>query len=105
MLFRRLAVFCLGALFAVPVFADVACSSGNLSGLVGTTCDIGSLQFTFQGLYGANYTYDSVSSSYMYGTAKTASDFTFTAFGDGFSLGLTGNNGISLSGPGGNNNN
>lgn len=65
------------AVFAVPAHADPAsCSSGNLASLIGTTCDIGNLQFTFVSLTGDTST----------GGSWSASDFNFTAVPDGFAL-------------------
>jgi hypothetical protein len=68
--------FALGlALLASPAFGSiVACASGNLSAVDGTTCDIGNLQFTFTGLQSAN----------TGGIAWTDSDFFFTALPNGF---------------------
>jgi hypothetical protein len=70
--------FALGlALLASPAFGSiVACASGNLSAVDGTTCDIGNLQFTFTGLQSAN----------TGGIAWTDSDFFFTALPNGFVL-------------------
>lgn len=55
----------------------MACVSGGLSTIDGTTCDIGNLRFTFTGLEGGK----SIS-----GTPWTDSDFTFTVLSNGFEL-------------------
>jgi hypothetical protein len=65
------------AVLAVPAFADSVCGAGNFSNLVGTSCDIGGLKFTFTG----------VSS---YGGGWTASDLYFTPAAKGFTLSFLG---------------
>ena len=60
--------------------ATPTCASGSLSALIVTTCDIGSLRFTFDGLYSGNSS----------GTTWTASDFTFAPVSNGFSLSFIG---------------
>jgi hypothetical protein len=64
------------------------CSSGVLSGLIGTTCDIGNIQFNFTNL-GTT------------GNSYPASDFEFTVLSNGFSIGfLSGDGGPqTLNGP------
>lgn len=69
--FVTLVIFVAGAIS--PAFAGTACASGNLSAVDYTTCDIGSLQFTFTGL---------VSSNGMW----SDSDFTFVVLSNGFQL-------------------
>jgi hypothetical protein len=68
-------------LLGSPAFADIACVGGNLSTIVGTTCDIGALRFNFIVLGSQNY---------LTGTAPgnpwEASDFTFTVLSNGFEL-------------------
>jgi hypothetical protein len=65
------------AYLATPALANiVACASGNLSTVDGTTCDIGNLQFTFTGLQGSNSD----------GIAWTDSEFTLTVLSNGFEL-------------------
>lgn len=60
--------------------SPVACVSGNLSTIDYTTCDIGNLQFTFEGLASDN------SVNYAPGSPWTNSDFTFTVLSNGFAL-------------------
>jgi hypothetical protein len=61
----------------IPAFADgVACASGSLASIDGTTCDIGNLQFAFNGLQSVN----------TLGVPWTDSDFTFTVLSNGFEL-------------------
>lgn len=55
--------------------ADSVCSSGNLAALMGTTCNVGSLQFSFTGFYTDSY-----------GVPWTPTDFTFTTVANGFEL-------------------
>lgn len=94
MLLRRklclsfLVLFC--SLVAVPAFADSACVGGNLSGVIGTTCDIGSIQFTFDYFSGANYAYNNTTGSYVYSAPWSSSDFTFTPVDSGFTLSFDG---------------
>ena len=78
-----------------PSFAG-ACTSGNLSTLIGVTCDIGSLQFTFTGVQSKNYSIND-SGIYVYNTPWTASDFTFATSGNGFALTLSSPQSISTS--------
>jgi hypothetical protein len=90
------------AVLAVPAFAGPIplCASGNLSGIIGTTCDIGSLQFTFTGLSGYQ-DYVVSGGTTTPGSAWSASAFYFTAGTDGFSLSLVASGGQTLTGPGG----
>ena len=76
----------LSTILALPAFADSACVSGNLSPIIGTTCDIGSLQFTF-GWSAENYVYN-FDPGYVQtpGPAAAASDFTFTVGTSGFTV-------------------
>jgi hypothetical protein len=75
-----LAVF---PLLGTPTFLNSPCVSGNLSGIIGTTCDIGNLQFTFNGLSGQDF-------SNVGGVVTIhnwdASDFTLTPTSDGFGI-------------------
>ena len=69
------------AIAASPVSASpVACASGNLSTVDGTTCDIGNLQFTYTGLSSFN------GGGTVGSTPWTDSDFTFTVLSNGFQL-------------------
>ena len=79
-----------GMVWSPAASADSVCPSGNLSGLMDTTCDIGSLQFTFVTLFGYNYSYDFSTQTYTYGTQWTASNFTFTPVSNGFTLAFDG---------------
>jgi PEP-CTERM motif len=83
----RLAFRVLGVLAAWLILATVwapmssagpipICASANLSTLMGATCDISSLQFTFSSLNSFNTN----------GPTWTASDFRFTPVSNGFSL-------------------
>jgi hypothetical protein len=56
--------------------ADPTCASGSLSALMGTTCDVGALQFFFIAYSSPNST----------GETWTASDFTFAPVSNGFRL-------------------
>ncbi|HUJ31836.1 MAG TPA: PEP-CTERM sorting domain-containing protein [Candidatus Acidoferrum sp.] len=75
-LWMLLVLFLAGTTYAPAAHAD-ACAAGNVSGLISTTCDIGSLRFTFTG-------FDTVGNSF------SASDFTFTPVSDGFTLSFDG---------------
>lgn len=61
---------------AVPATADTVCAAGNFSSIVGTTCSIGSLTFTFNGFY-------------SFGGWTTSSLF-FTPATNGFTLNFLG---------------
>jgi PEP-CTERM motif len=67
----------LSALLAAPAMGDTACVAGNLSGLIGTTCDIGTLQFTFNSVT-------------TYGNSYSAGNFTLTPVSNGFMLSFDG---------------
>ena len=74
----------------LPAFGDVACTSGNLSNLIGTTCDIGSFQFTFTAWTAvsmdSDIPYFLLHPSTSSPGAPAASNFIFTALSDGFTL-------------------
>ena len=69
---------------SAPAFAN-SCVSGNLSTLIGTTCDIGSLEFNFQSWSSYNFTAYG-DGSYSFNVTPQPSDFAFTANGSGFTL-------------------
>jgi hypothetical protein len=80
-----LAISC-SAFFPSAVKADTQCAAGNLASLVGTTCDIGSLQFSFTSFAGSN---EAVNGSLtIYNDEWSASDFTLTPAGNGFTISL-----------------
>ncbi len=62
-----------------PAFAD-ACRSANLADIIGTTCNIGHVEFTFQDFYSQNFAFDSDTGTYLYNTPWSASDFYFVPF-------------------------
>jgi len=74
------------AFSTAPASADTACIAGNFSTIAGTTCDIGSLQFSFGSISGENSIYDTHTSSYTYYSTWGNSDFDFTPLSSGFSL-------------------
>lgn len=78
----RLLFFTLFALciLAPSAKADTACAAGSLSTLIGTTCDIGSLQFTFTAFEGG----DPAVADW------TASNFTLTPVAGGFTVSFNG---------------
>jgi hypothetical protein len=74
--------------FAImPLFADISCPSANLATLIGTTCDIGPFQFTFDGLNSQNFR--NVGGHVSIG-GWSASDFLLTPTSDGFRLSFDG---------------
>jgi PEP-CTERM motif len=79
----------LSAILAAPALGDSACVPGNLSGLIGTTCDIGTLQFTFTGFASANFV-NNYNGGISYFTQWTPSDFTLTPVANGFALSFDG---------------
>jgi hypothetical protein len=86
---QRRNIFTAGALFAAllaplvatPAFAGSVCAAGSMTAIANTTCDIGSLQFTF----GSMTMYNSTS-----GWSFPDSDFTLTPVSNGFSLSFDG---------------
>ncbi|HET9409332.1 MAG TPA: PEP-CTERM sorting domain-containing protein [Candidatus Sulfotelmatobacter sp.] len=70
--------------------ADTLCSTTSLTNLMGTTCDIGSLQFTFGGFTSQNSTFDSGTGTTTFLTAPSASAFQFSPTSTGFSLSFSG---------------
>lgn len=75
--FKVFLPFVLLTLFAftitAPASADPVCTSGNFSAIANTTCDIGSLAFTFNG-------------TISYGGGWTSNDLYFTPGTSGFTL-------------------
>jgi hypothetical protein len=69
---------------------DQTCASGNLASVVGTTCNIGALQFTFTGVTSYEQTFDPYTETYTDMTPWAASDFTFTRVTNGFTLAFSG---------------
>lgn len=72
---------------AAPASTVAACPAGYLSDVIGTTCDIGKLQFTFTGFESQNFLVDS--GNIIYNQPWSASDFYFTPYfglGKGFTL-------------------
>lgn len=85
--------------------SPIPCTSGNLSSVVGTTCNIGALTFTFTNFSGNQATLtDTNTKTTTPGTPWSASDFQFNVLSDGFSLGLATGGGTSITAPGGGNN-
>lgn len=83
----------------LPAFADVQCTSGNLASLIGTTCDIGQLRFTFTGWHAVNEVYSNhysppgaqissvpAENIVYYASGPSADNFTFTALSNGFTI-------------------
>ncbi|HTW25136.1 MAG TPA: PEP-CTERM sorting domain-containing protein [Candidatus Baltobacteraceae bacterium] len=66
--------------------ADTQCVAGNLASVIGTTCDIGSLQISFTSFSGSNESIDgSLTLSY---STWDANQFTFTPVAGGFTISL-----------------
>ena len=99
----QLRIFVLLACFLVaPAFGDIMCSSGSLTSIVNTTCDISgtsngsqfTLEFTFgtvssepvNGFASVNYSYNDGTQTFAYDQAWSASDFNFTPMNGGFML-------------------
>lgn len=95
-----IAIICL-ALSAQRASADSECAAGNLSTILGTTCDIGSLQFSFTQFSGESYAHQYVgnSESLLYSYLWSADQFTFTPVTDGFTVSLLNQATISLTAP------
>ncbi len=90
--FRGFLAVLIGGMFALAwspaASADQACVTVNLSALIGTTCDIGSMQLTFTSFSSQYSNYDG--SNWTYSAPWTASDFTFMPETNGFSLAFDG---------------
>jgi hypothetical protein len=69
--------------------AGTMCAAGNFSTVAGTTCDIGSLQFTFGSVTGETYSYTNTGSEVYYYTYGN-SDLTFAPAVNGFTISVTG---------------
>lgn len=84
---RRYLFLFLGCLLlaaaSAPAAIAGACVSGNLSGLIGTTCDIGPLQFTFDRLVSIDFVENDATYAVTNGTIWTASDFSLTPVNNG----------------------
>lgn len=84
------AILCLVLL---PAAADAAsmCAAGSLASLMNTTCDIGSLEFSFTGFSGFSDAYidnPDGTQTFLYDNQWAASDFTLTPVAGGFTLSL-----------------
>lgn len=94
------AILCL---VLVPAASNAAsmCATGNLASLIGTTCDIGSLEFTFTGFSGDSYAINNVgmSQTLLYDNPWSASDFTLAPGADGFTVSLMNQGTVSISAP------
>lgn len=69
-----------------PASADPACVAGNLSTIVGTTCNVGSLQLTFTSLFSEYNVTNNATGQVLDDVEFPASDFYFAPTGDGFDL-------------------
>jgi hypothetical protein len=73
-----------------PAFADTLCSSGTLDSVIGTTCDIGSFQFTFTGWNAENLLAREAPYTppfeYDYSPGPPASEFNFMPISNGFTI-------------------
>jgi PEP-CTERM motif len=89
---RRTLYFTLAMCFlAAPTFADTTCAAANFSNIIGTTCDIGPLQFQFTDIFAGENVTDPAGQ--VFGEITfTPSNFYFTPTSDGFTVTL-------LSGP------
>ena len=84
---------------SLPAMADSMCTAGSYSTIQGTTCDIGSLRFTFGFLEGPNFSYDASTGLFSYYSPWTASDFSFTPTATGFAIGLASFDSQSITAP------
>src|SRR5262245_25374127 len=70
---------------ASPASADTACVAGNLSSIMGTSCNIGPVQFTFTSLYAARGVTNNATGQFD-NVYFAPSDFYFAPTTDGFTL-------------------
>jgi len=90
----RIRFFPAAVLFAISTLAllpsaaqaDTQCVAGNLASVIGTTCDIGSLQLTFTSFGGSNEAIDG--SLTIYHDTWSPDEFTFTPVAGGFTISL-----------------
>jgi PEP-CTERM motif-containing protein len=84
---RRTLYFTLAMCFlAAPTFADTTCVAANFSSIIGTTCDIGPLQFQFTSIFAA-YNVTNIKEGQVFDQMTwTPSNFYFTATSDGFTV-------------------
>lgn len=76
--------------FAAPAFG-AACTTGSYADLMGTTCDIGSLEFTFNNFFNGTNVFTNISTQVdSYNDPWLPSDFTFTPTASGFTLSFDG---------------
>lgn len=74
------------ALLPSAAKGDTQCVAGNLAAVIGTTCDIGSLQLTLTSFGGSNEAVDG--SLTIYHDTWSADEFTFTPVAGGFTISL-----------------
>jgi hypothetical protein len=92
--FSMLGLVCF--LFAIcwaPRAIAGTCGAGNYSTVAGTTCDIGSLQFTFGAVSGGTFSYNYAIGTYVTGYAPYAygnSNLIFAPTTNGFIISVTG---------------
>ena len=88
---RRVRSVLLGVLLlasAASASADTLCVAGNLSGLIGTTCDIGDFRFTFTELASTNDAY--IGNTLSYSNPWSVNDFSLAPVANGFTLSFDG---------------
>lgn len=83
---KSFALMVLVSLFtvAVPAFGTTACTAGSLATIEFSTCTIGPLTFTFQGLFTQNNMF--AGGNFLYNSPWQASDFNFIPVANGFTL-------------------
>jgi hypothetical protein len=69
-------------------FADTTCVAANFSSVIGTTCDIGPLQFQFTGIFGEGNVTDLKTGQVFDQIFWTSSNFYFTPTSSGFTVTL-----------------
>src|SRR6516225_3846771 len=75
-------------LSASSASADTACTAGNLSSIMGTSCNIGPIQFTFTSLYAVYNVTNDATGQVSDNLNFAASDFYLAPTTDGFTLTL-----------------
>src|SRR5215831_8969463 len=71
---------------ASPASADTACTAGNLSSIMGTSCTIGPVEFTFTSLYAVYNVTNNATGQVSDNVNFAPSDFYLAPTTDGFTL-------------------
>src|SRR5438128_5254606 len=71
---------------AAPASADTACVAGNLSGMIGASCDIGPMRFTFTSIFGESNITNNATGQISNDVEFSANNFYLAPTSNGFTL-------------------